>query len=121
MKTIKSIFLTLIIVIAVNFCYAGKSGLNIISMEGKKAYVAISNEDPSRFEISIINARGEIVYYKWVSRKTTEYRKVFDFSKLNKGVYTIKVKSKGILVEKELNISENDAIVAFNNESGEMQ
>ena len=106
MKTIKFI-LVVAFAFTFNLVQANGSGMNVVSLNEKKAYLTITNEEPQSFEIYIYNQQKELVYYKWVSKKTTDYRKVFDFSKLVEGEYTVKMRSKDSVIRKQVEIREN--------------
>jgi hypothetical protein len=84
---------------------AKKTGLSVIRLENSKTLVTVTNDEPSRFELSILNSLDEIVYYKSVSRKTTDFRMVYDLSKLEPGTYKFKLKSNENVTEEVLIIT----------------
>jgi uncharacterized Fe-S cluster-containing protein len=107
MKTIKSLLVVIAVIVTGSISYAGKNTqVNIIPQEEKKMYVIVKNQEPCRFTISVLNEKGDAVYYKWITKKTENYRKIFDFSKLQAGRYTIKLTSKDTVVEKEIAVTD---------------
>jgi hypothetical protein len=103
MKTIQSVLVFVAVVLTVSFSYAGKNTqVNMVPQEGKKMVVVVTNQEPCRFALSILDDQGDAVYYKWVTKKTESYKKLFDFSKLREGRYIVTLNTKGTSIEKEM-------------------
>ncbi|MBV5315216.1 MAG: hypothetical protein JZU47_18070 [Prolixibacteraceae bacterium] len=123
MKTINSISKVTMLIAFVAFANTlmatGNLKVNILPLTAEKAVVAISNTAAANFQISIANEKGEVVYYKETDADSKDFRKVFDFSNLDKGDYKLsvtvdaltterlfKIESKNIAVGKEKSILE---------------
>lgn len=97
MKTISKLVMLLAFVAFANTLVAGGNlKVNILPLTSETAVVAISTIDASNLQISIENNKGEKVYYKEINADSKDYRKVFDFSKLEKGEYKLSVSTNGI-------------------------
>jgi hypothetical protein len=123
MKTINSISKVTMLIAFVAFANTlmatGNLKVNILPLTAEKAVVAISNTAAANFQISIANEKGEVVYYKETDADSKDFRKVFDFSNLEKGDYKLsvtvdaatterlfKIENKNIAVGKEKSILE---------------
>ncbi|MGD9558445.1 MAG: hypothetical protein AB7V25_15570 [Mangrovibacterium sp.] len=105
MKTISTLAMTAAIALSANVALAtGNLRVDILPLNAERAVVAISNGAESTFEISIENSAGEIVYYKETEGKMADYRKVYDFSKLEDGKYTLAVNIDGATSKRDFNI-----------------
>lgn len=112
MKTIKTLTMTFAIMIVANVAMAtGNLRVDILPLTAERAVVAISNSAESKFEISIENSVGEIVYYKETEGKMADYRKVYDFSKLENGQYTLTVNIDGATSKREFSIDSRNIAV----------
>jgi hypothetical protein len=115
MKTIKSIAKVTMLVAFVAFANTlmatGNLRVNILPLNANKAVVAISNAAASNFEISVENANGEILYYKETGADSKDFRKVFDFSRLDKGAYRLIVTAEGTTTEREFTIDNKNIAV----------
>ena len=90
MKTIRNFIALIALVASANIAMAsGNLRVDILPLTPNRAVVAISSNTENQFEISIENTSGEVIYYKETEGKQADYRKVFDFSKLEKGDYKI--------------------------------
>lgn len=108
MKTIKLFSKVTMLIAFVAFANtlmaAGNLKVNILPLTAEKAVVAISNTDASNFKISIQNDNGETVYYKETDGDSKDYRKIFDFSGLDKGNYNLSVSVNGLTTERGFKI-----------------
>ncbi|MGV8135640.1 MAG: hypothetical protein AB2L20_10525 [Mangrovibacterium sp.] len=112
MKTIKTLTMTFAILVIANVAMAtGNLRVDILPLTAERAVVAISNNAESNFEISIENSAGEIVYYKETEGKVADYRKVYDFSKLEDGQYTLAVNIDGATSKREFSIDSRNIAV----------
>lgn len=105
MKTIKSVVLLIACVLSANFVPGESPGSGIAPLDNAKKLVAVADEEPGGFVISVLNGRDEVVYNKLVSPKTINYSSVYDLSKLEPGAYKPKMESKGGVVERGLTIA----------------
>lgn len=122
MKTIKSVLVFVVVFFTVSISYAGKNTqVNIVPQEGKKMVVVVTNQEPCRFAISILDDQGDAVYYKWVTKKTESYMKLFDFSKLREGRYTFKLNTKEAVIEKEMAVTGTKVMTTGSNEMASVE
>lgn len=93
MKTIKLISKVTMLIAFVAFANtsmgAGNLRVNILPITSETAFVAISNTTISNFQVTIENAKGEVVYYKSSDKESADFRKLFDFSNFEKGEYKL--------------------------------
>jgi len=93
MKTIKLISKVMMLIALVAFANTSMGAenlkVNILPITSETAFVAISNTTSSNFQITIENAKGEVVYYKSSDTESTDFRKLFDFSNFEKGGYKL--------------------------------
>jgi len=99
-----------IIVIANVALATGNLRVDILPLNAERAVVAISSSAENSFEISIENSAGEIVYYNETEGKMADYRKVYDFSKLEDGKYTLIVNIDGATTKRDFNIDSKNMI-----------
>lgn len=64
--------------------------LKVLITQGAEdeAIVQINNAVSSIFEIQVQNEKGDVVFYKQTQNPSTSYSNVYDFSKLEDGVYS---------------------------------
>jgi hypothetical protein len=115
MKTINSISKVTMLVAFVAFANTlmatGNLKVNILPLTAEKAVIAISNTATTNFKISIEKENGEVVYYKETEADSKDYRKVFDFSNLEKGEYKLTVSAEGFTSEHEFKIENRNIAV----------
>lgn len=90
---------------------AGNLKVNIVPLTSEKAVVAITNNTASNFNISIQNSYGETIYYKETASDNKDYRKVFDFSNLTSGDYTLTATINGETTERKFTVGNNKIAV----------
>jgi hypothetical protein len=106
MKTIIGMSFILGTVVFSQFSYAGGNlNIGVRSMESKKALVEFSNPVKTSFEISIVDEAGDEIYFKETKEKQNELTKKFDFSNLEDGKYTMKVKTDSGSKENEIMVA----------------
>ena len=115
MKTINTIskltMLFAFVAFANTLMAGGNLKVNILPLNSETAVVAISTVDATSMQISIENDKGEKVYYKETDGENKDYRKVFDFSNLDRGDYKLTVTTNGLTTERTFSIdSENIAV-----------
>lgn len=115
MKTIKSFSKVTMLIAFVAFANtlmaAGNLKVNILPLTADKAVVAISNTDAANFKISIENNNGETVYYKETEAGSKDYRKIFDFSDLDRGEYKLSVSVNGSTTQRMFKIENKNIAV----------
>ena len=115
MKTIKTIskvtMLFAFVAFANTLMAAGNLKVNILPLTSERAVIAISNTDAANFKISIENVKGETVYYKETNADSKDYRKIFDFSNLDKGEYRLAVSVDGSTSERSFKIENKNIAV----------
>jgi hypothetical protein len=76
------------------------------------ASIRFESPVPTRFEMTIQNEQGEIVYYKKSGEKTGQYNDQFDFSGLNTGKYLVCVNYGNQSLNRELLVSSQKIIIS---------
>jgi hypothetical protein len=105
MKTIK-FFLTIATVAVVMAATAvEKPKMNVIPLDDEKALIAIANEKPAYFELSIEAKNGDLVYYKESAKEITDLREVINYSDMDNGFYTLKLKVNDTYVSRDFEIN----------------
>lgn len=116
MKTINSISKVTMLLAFVAFTNTlmatGNLVLNIVPLNSDRAVVAISNNEAANFKISIENNRGEKIYYSETRPGTSGYQKVYDFSQLEDGNYTMTVSDNSNKIERNFTINEHKIVVS---------
>jgi hypothetical protein len=109
MKTILKVMMMFAFVAFANTLFAtGNLKVNILPLSSEKALVAISSFTSSNLKISVADQMGRIVYYKETTDPSNSYRKVYNFSDLEKGTYNLTVVSEGLTTERSFQIGENE-------------
>lgn len=90
---------------------AGNLKVNILPITAEKAVVSISSATSSNLLISIKNTDGEVVYYKETDGTSTDFRKIFDFSKLEKGEYNLSVIANETTTERTFKIENQNIAI----------
>ena len=115
MKTIKTFSKVTMLIAFVAFANTlmatGNLKVNILPLTSETAVVAISNTEAANFQISISNEKGEVVYYKETEADSKDYRKVFNFSNLDKGDYKLSVSIDGMSSERLFSIENKNISV----------
>ena len=73
----------------------GNFKVNVALKSESNALREISNNSEQKYEISVSDMDGEVLYYREARAEQLESRKIFDFSKSEPGVYKMKVKFDG--------------------------
>lgn len=104
MKTIKFLsVLTLVAVVGIATA-TEKPKMNVIPLGNEKALIAIENEKPAYFELSIESQYGDLVYYKESATELTNLRQVINYAALEKGSYTMKLKVNDTFLKTDFTI-----------------
>lgn len=105
MKTMKTILAIVIAGLMGRSAMAsGNLKVNIASGSKELAEVEISNVKMSTFEIDVKNEKGEVVFYKETKAPATNYKRNYDFSRLEDGTYYFTVKIDNESTETKFNI-----------------
>lgn len=93
MKTlfVTSIFVTVSLFSELSLA-SGNFRVNIAPKSEGMALMEISNSTEQKYEISLSNSSGEVLYQHKTRGEHSKFNKVFDFSKSEYGVYKLKVK-----------------------------
>jgi hypothetical protein len=101
MKTIFRVTMLFAFVAFANTLFAmGNLNVNILPINSEKAVVSVSALTNCNFSIKIVNEKNQIVYYNENSIPGEYYRKVFNFSDLEDGEFTLSVASGNLKTER---------------------
>lgn len=89
--------------------------VNVVPIAAEKALVAFETPSAAPLEITLTASSGEILYFKKSTKHLAEYKKVFDFSELGKGVYCMCINYGNRSVSRTINVAKDEIKV------GEMQ
>ena len=84
---------------------SGAFRANVITGKENKAILEISDNADKKYEISITDASGDEVYYKKVLGEQQNFKRMYDLSKLEDGVYKVEVNTDGELNEQFVTVS----------------
>lgn len=115
MKTMLRITLVFAFVAIANMLFAvGNLKLNMVALKNEKAFVDISALSNSSFSISITDACGNRIYYLENVDSDGDFRKVFNFSKLEDGTFSMKVVSNDLTTERQF--QKKRGVISIGNE-----
>lgn len=89
MKTKKSLFTVLAVLIVTIGFATEKVKMNVVPLSSQKALLAFTAETPTSFELMIKDDNNATVYYFKSKVEMNLYRSKIDFSELKKGNYQI--------------------------------
>ncbi len=102
MKTMMKLTLVMAFVAIAETTFGrGNLCVNMELISGNKAVLAISTLSDSKYEIAVTDEQNRIVFFQEISEPNPNYRKVYDFSELEEGKYTMSVKSDDLSCERE--------------------
>ncbi|WP_297088765.1 hypothetical protein [uncultured Draconibacterium sp.] len=105
MKTMKNFAVLLVLVMLANVALAsGNLKVNLLENDVDYAVMEISNADMSLVEIDVKNAYGDELYSLETTVPVNEFKKRYNFSELEDGLYFYSVKIDDEKVVKELEI-----------------
>jgi len=104
MKTMKTLFASVLAFVAVSAIAVERPTMNVIRLEDDKDLIAIANENPVKFELSIESEEGKVVFYKESEKELTSLRQLIDYSALEDGAYSLKLKLNDTFVSTRLEI-----------------
>jgi hypothetical protein len=88
-----------------------KPKMNVIALSDENALIAIANENPAYFELSIEAKNGDLVYYKESETEITDLRQVINYSNMDYGFYIFKLKVKDTYVSRDFEINNKGMVV----------
>jgi hypothetical protein len=86
----------------------GTAQVYMYSLNGSRAAVTLTNVSEGKYTISIESQNGENVYYNANIDSPEKFAKVFDFSRLEDGEYTVIVNLKNEVKEKQFAIKNGE-------------
>ena len=105
MKTMKTIFAVVIAgLIGGSAMASGNLKVNMASGSKELAEVEIMNVKMSTFEIDVTDMYGEVIFYKETKAPATNYKRNYDFSRLEDGTYFFTVRIDNEIKETKFNI-----------------
>jgi len=81
-----------------------KPKMNVIRLSDETALIAVANENPAYFELSIKAENGDMVYYKESDKEITNLRQIIDYSNLKSGSYSLKLKANDTFLTTDFEI-----------------
>jgi hypothetical protein len=111
MKTKQFLFTFALVTFALVSGAVEKPKMNVIPLNDEKALIAVANEKPAYFELSILSEKGDLVYYKESSSEIADFRQLINYSNLENGNYSLKLKVNNTYVSRNLAINNNEMIV----------
>ena len=111
MKTIKILSVFTFLAVVGIATAVEKPKMNVIQLSDETALIAVTNENPAYFELSIKAENGDLVYYKESATELTDLRQVVNYSKLDNGFYSFKLKVNDTYVSRDFEINNKKMIV----------
>jgi len=106
MKTIKLLLVVVAVILTGSISYAGKNTqVNIIPQEEKKCMSLSQTRNPAVLQFLFWMIKETRYITSGSLKKLKTNRKLFDFSKLREGRYTIKLNTKDTVIEKEMAVT----------------
>ena len=105
MKTKQFLSALAAVAFAVTVTAVEKPKMNVIPLSDENALIAVANENPAYFELSILAENGDLVYYKESATETTDLRQIINYSNMENGLYTLKLKVKDTYVSRDFEIN----------------
>jgi hypothetical protein len=105
MKTMKTVLAVVIAGLMSSSAMAtGNLKVNMTAGSKDLAEVEIMNVKMSTFEINVTDENGEVIFYKETKAPATNYKRKYDFSRLEDGTYYFTVKIDNETTETKFNI-----------------
>ena len=109
MKTTTMIIAAILIT---NFAMAtGNLRVSFLPVGSDNARLEITNSNTSQFEIDVKDDNGDVVFFKKTKDLATNYQKMYDFSALEDGFYTLSVKIDNEKNESRFSIERGNVVV----------
>lgn len=112
MKTIITIsFFIVATLLSKSSMASGTFVVNLVPQTEDMALLKISNNDGQKYEISILNSLGDLVYFHETKEASRNFNRMFDFSQLEHGDYKVEVKIEGASNEQLVTINKKGIVV----------
>ena len=112
MKKLKTTLVLLALIILSDTAMAtGNLKVNVTPVKSEKAVVNVSSTAQSHFEIELRNNAGNLIFYKETYSPSKSYNKLYDFSNLEEGLYTFKVKLDKEVSTSNLSINKGEVTI----------
>ncbi|MDP2888771.1 MAG: hypothetical protein Q8P34_07345 [Bacteroidota bacterium] len=112
MKTIIAISFLIVTTLMSQLSLASGTFLvNLVPQTEEMALLKISNNDGQKYEISILNSMGDLVYFHETKEASRNFNRMFDFSQLEHGDYKVEVKIDGASNEQLMTINKKGIVV----------
>lgn len=112
MKTIIAVsFIIVTTLLSKSSLASGTFLVNLVPQTKEMALLEISNNDGQKYEISILNSLGDLVYFHETKEASRNFNRLFDFSQLEHGVYKVEVKIEGASNEQLITINRKGIVV----------
>ena len=105
MKTIKFLSTVMAVAVVAIASAVEKPKMNVVPLTPDRAVVSIYNDNTALFELSIVAQNGDLVYYKQSTKPLNSYQKVFDFTQLENGNYTLTLKVNDTSLSKDIEVA----------------
>lgn len=93
MKKIRTTGMVLVAILVTSVAMAtGNLKLSITPMQSDMAMVEVTNVESSNYELEVLNESGDMLFYKKTKDLANDYKRIYDFSNLEDGTYTLAVK-----------------------------
>lgn len=113
MKTIIAVSFLIVTTLMSQLSLASGTFLvNLVPQTEEMALLKISNNDGQKYEISILNSMGDLVYFHETKEASRNFNRMFDFSQLEHGDYKVEVKIEGASNEQLMTINKNGIVVS---------
>lgn len=112
MKTMKTTAIFLVAIFISSMAFAtGNLKVNVTPLGEDNAIVNISNTAMDIIEIEVRDLYGELIFSKETKGDALDYRKRYDFSRLDDGTYDLTVKTETDIFESRFNLKNGDMTV----------
>lgn len=113
MKTRKTMVTILAVIVASIAVASEKNKTAVQSLSEDKVLVSVQLEQASKFELTIANENGDVVYYKQSKSPVDSYQKIFNLKNLENGEYAMTFSMDGQTSESHL-VKSNEKISVTN-------
>jgi len=111
MKTIKFLFTAMACLLFVSGYATEFPKMDVTKVSPDKAFVSFESTSPTPLEITVSSFEGDILYFKRIDKRQTEYNELIDFSELGKGTYNISYNFGNRSINRRIIVSKNSMVV----------
>ncbi|WP_340111576.1 hypothetical protein [Maribellus mangrovi] len=109
MKNFKKAMLLLVTILASGSVMAtGLLNVSVIPGKNEKALVSVSDNEGDRCMVEVADANGEMIYWHHIKNPGVSYHKIYNFSKLDDGNYTLSVKLGDETIENVMRVEDGN-------------